>query len=157
MSFSRGTVFSGVRSGLARRAAGAAALTLAVLGAGPDGRVGPAAAQSAATFAPAAFVDGRAITSFDVDQRLRLLRFVGLPSVSDESALQSMIDDRLKRAAAEAAGVRVTREDVDLGLSRFAQSQGLNASTLERRLKRDGISLAVVREYIETEVLWTAV
>lgn len=117
----------------------------------------PTSAQSADAFAPAAFVDGRAVTNFDVDQRLRLLRIAGLPSATEEIALQSMIDDRLKRAAAEASGVAVAREDVDVGLSRFAQAQGLDARGLERRLRREGISLAVMREYIETEVLWSAV
>lgn len=129
----------------------AAALGLAALAAAPA----PGLAQDA--FAPAAFVDGRAVTNFDVDQRLRLLRIAGIAGADEEAALQSMIDDRLKRAAAEASGVSVEREDVDVGLSRFARSQGLDAGGLERRLRREGISLAVVREYIETEVLWSAV
>ncbi len=86
----------------------------------------PAPAQGAPdAFAPAAFVDGQAVTNFDVDQRARLLRFVGVaPDAGPAEGLQSMIDDRLKRGAAKAAGIEVQPADVDAGLGRFAAAQG---------------------------------
>ncbi|MEO1687419.1 MAG: peptidylprolyl isomerase, partial [Pseudomonadota bacterium] len=63
----------------------------------------------------------------------------------------------LKRAAAEAAGITLPREEVERGLARMAAAQGLNAQAFERRLRREGLSLAVVREHVETELLWSSV
>ncbi len=73
-------------------------LCAALLAAAPH----PAAAQSGTdSFAVAAFVDGKAITNFDVDQRARLLTLAGVTQNPNfEMALQSMIDDRIKREAA---------------------------------------------------------
>ncbi|MEO0680783.1 MAG: peptidylprolyl isomerase, partial [Pseudomonadota bacterium] len=142
----------------AARAFAAALIAGAAAFADPSGSIAPpAAAQSGDAFRPAAFVDGRAITTFEVEQRQRLLRFSGLPSVGENAALNSMIEDRLKRAAAEAAGITLPREEVERGLARMAAAQGLNAQAFERRLRREGLSLAVVREHVETELLWSSV
>lgn len=119
----------------------------------------PAPAQSGPdAFAPAAFVDGKAVTNFDVEQRARLLKFTNVtPDLDRETAMDSVIDDRLKRRAADNAGLSVNREDVDRGLARFAEAQGLSSpAALESRLKAAGISLAVVRDYIEVELMWTS-
>ncbi len=118
----------------------------------------PAPAQTAPdAFAPAAFVDGQAVTNFDVDQRARLLRFLGVAPDADASdGLQAMIDDRLKRSAAREAGIQVSPQDVEAGLSRFAAAQGASSpQALETRLRSAGVSLSAAREFVETEVMWT--
>lgn len=116
-----------------------------------------AGAVAADAFSPAAFVDGRAVTRFDVDQRARLLLFVrATPEMDLDAGLDSMIDDRLKRRAAEDAGLSLPREEVDAALGRFAQAQGAaGPQQLESRLRAAGIALSAVTEFIETEVLWT--
>lgn len=136
------------------RALGLVVATALVVAAAPA----PAAAQTAPeTFAPAAFVDGRAVTNFDVEQRARLLEFADVTEGRDEeAALQSAIDDRLKRRAAEQAGIEIPAERVQEGLDRFAQAQGLSGvDQLRSRLGRADISLDMVRDYVETELLWT--
>lgn len=119
---------------------------------------GPAWAQPApSAFAPAAFVDGKAVTNYDVEQRARLLRTLGATQTVDlEAGLQSMIDDVLKRRAAEAAGLAVTREDVEAALQRFAAAQGAaSPAALEARLRQGGVAPSSAREFLETELLWT--
>ncbi|MDF2232625.1 peptidylprolyl isomerase [Albimonas sp. CAU 1670] len=118
-----------------------------------------ATAQSAPdAFAAAAFVNGKAVTNFDVEQRQKLIALAGAGSSDRETALQSVIDDRLKRGAADAAGVSVAPEEVEAALGRFAASLGVNGpAALETRLRRAGISLPIAREFVETELLWSAV
>ncbi len=118
---------------------------------------GGAAAQAAPeAFEAAAFVNGRAITNFDVEQRRRLLGLGRDAPAPQDVALGSMVDQRLKRAAAEAAGVEADREEVDAALGRFAAAQGGDPQTFERELRQAGVSLATAREFVETELMWNA-
>lgn len=151
---------SGFASGFASRAATAAlTLGLVLIAAAPVLHPARAAAQNdAAAFQAAAFVDGKAVTNFDVQQRARLLKLSGVrPAVDLDAGLESMIDERLKRAAATAAGIKVEAQEVQNGLARFAESQGAKSpEQLESRLKAAGVSLTVAREFIETEMMWSS-
>lgn len=126
---------------------------LALLAAAPQ-----AGAQTAPdAFAAAAFVNGRAVTNFDVDQRQKLIAIAGAGANDRETALQSVIDDRLKRGAAEAAGIQIPPEEIEAALGRFAATLGVSGpAALEARLSRAGVSLPVAREFIETELMWSA-
>lgn len=137
----------------ALRALAAAALAWVPLIAAPA----PAAAQNAEVFRPVAFVDGKAITSFEVDQRLKLMRFSGAPSADEQDALDSMIEDRLKRGAAAASGLNLPREEVEIGLARMAAVRDQSPAAFQRALRRAGLSLSVVREHVETELLWSSI
>lgn len=112
------------------------------------------AQQGASGFSATAFVNDQVITAYDVAQRERLLTLAGVPS-GREAALDSMIEDRLKRHAAEEAGLSVSRADVETGLSRFAASLGADAETLPPRLKAAGVSRVTLRDYVEAELLWS--
>ncbi|MGG7566398.1 peptidylprolyl isomerase [Rhodovulum sp. DZ06] len=115
----------------------------------------PAMGQAGSGFAPAAFVNDQVVTAYDVDQRRRLLTLAAGREVSAEDAMTAMIDSRLKRRAAEQAGVEADREGVENGLARFAQSLGLDAAGLQARMKQAGVSRVALRDYVETEVMWS--
>lgn len=138
----------------AGRIARGAALGLALAFAAPA----PGAAQTAPdAFSAAGFVNGLAITNFDVEQRARLLGLGREGDAPREVAFESMIESRLKRAAAEDAGIALAREDVEQGLARFAAAQGADgARGLEARLRREGVSLEATRRFVETELMWSA-
>lgn len=116
----------------------------------------PAAAQVAgpAGFAPAAFVNDQVITAYDLDQRRRMLAMSG-GQADEAQALDSLISSRLKRAAAAEAGIEANPQEVQAGLERFTASLGLSADTLQGRLKQAGVSRVALRDYVETEVMWT--
>lgn len=144
---------------VAARITGGLALGLALaLGLGTGaGAPGPAAAQSAPdAFSAAGFVNGMAITNFDVEQRARLLGLERGQPAPPDVAFDAMVEDRLKRAAAEAAGIEIRREDVEGALARFAAARGVDAAGLETRLRRAGVSLGAVRAFLETELMFGA-
>lgn len=113
-----------------------------------------AAPRAPAPFAPAAFVNDQVITAYDIDQRMRLMSMLGIGPDRD-AAVDNAIEDRLKRGAAKDAGVAVDRAQVDDALSRFAQSRGTDAAGIEAMLKKTGVSRMTLREFVETEVLWS--
>jgi parvulin-like peptidyl-prolyl isomerase len=107
-----------------------------------------------APFSPAAFVNDQVITAYDVDQRVRLMVMLEIGE-NREAAMDNAIEDRLKRSAATDAGITAERGQVDAALARFAQSRGTDAAGVEKMLKRVGVSRITLRDFIETEVLWS--
>ncbi|MCA1953018.1 MAG: hypothetical protein LDL22_08245, partial [Hyphomicrobiales bacterium] len=74
---------------------------LALLLAGLAGR--PAAAQ-----AVLALVNSRPVTSFDVEQRIRIAQIVDRRRLDRKSALTELVDDQVKLIEARRIGYRVT-------------------------------------------------
>jgi parvulin-like peptidyl-prolyl isomerase len=122
---------------------------------------GAALAQAAAPgtggggpFIPAVFVNDQVITAYDLDQRARLLALLGAPA-EPLDARDSMIDDRLKRSAAAEAGIASDRAQTEGALGRFASARGVNAQQLQNQLAGAGVSRITLRDFIETELLWS--
>jgi parvulin-like peptidyl-prolyl isomerase len=119
----------------------------------------PAVAQTAAPapqapFSPAAFVNDQVITAYDIDQQARLM---GMLEIGDsrQAALSNAIEDRLKRSAAIDAGIGADRAQIDASLGRFAQSRGTDPEGIDKMLRASGVSRITLRNFIETEVLWS--
>ncbi|NCV68553.1 MAG: peptidylprolyl isomerase [Rhodobacteraceae bacterium] len=85
-------------------------LTLAPLG---------VAAQN--LFSAAILVNDQAITNYELKQRIMFLEAMRFPGVPDELAPKQLIEERLKKAAADQLGIRVSEEELQFELESFAQ------------------------------------
>ena len=84
----------------------------------------PAAAQN--PFETVATVNEGVVTRYEVAQRERLQQVLRVPGANAETALQSLIDDRLKLAAAREADAMPTDEAVQQGVEDFAARANLS-------------------------------
>lgn len=117
---------------------------------------GIAAFALAAGSAPAAaqivlMVNGEPITTFDIEQRTKIVHLQTQKSPTRKEIVDQLIDDKLKVQSARRYGLEISQADVDnafAGIARrlrqtpeqFAkslESQGVQASTLKARLKAD--------------------
>jgi peptidyl-prolyl cis-trans isomerase SurA len=112
----------------------------------------PAMAQN--LFATVAQVNDSVVTRFEVIQRARLFQVMRRPNVTEESALQSLIDDRLKQEAARNAGIVPTEEDISFGLEDFASRANLTGEEFLIAVSEVGIEPETVRDYVRTLLLW---
>lgn len=114
----------------------------------------PAAAQD--RYAPAAFVNDEIITNYDVEQRQRLLAMTGAPRAADlrRAALDSLVDEALKRSAGQSAGIVITEEQVDAGLDQFARRNNLTPERLASLLNQNRVARSALRDFIRTELIW---
>jgi len=94
------------------------------------------------------------VTEFEVVQRLRLLQVLRQPGANREFALQNLIDDRLKLAAAREAGIEPTQEDIEFGLEDFAARANLTGPELIEALSDVGIEATTVRDFIRVQLVW---
>lgn len=119
----------------------------------------PAAAQGRGQPSPfdaAITVDDTPITWYDIDQRMRLLRFNGAPADANLQAVatQQLIEDRLKRAAGERMGIRAPAgSEADL-IAQFASLNQKDPATIDRGLARAGTTRAALIDALEADAIW---
>lgn len=119
---------------------------------------GPMAASAQNLFTPVVYINDRAITRYEIEQRQRFMQVVGggLP-VDAQTAESELIDDRLRMFAAEQMGIDVPPEGLQTGLEEFAGRAGLSAAEFAARLEQSGIDPQVFRDFVEAGVAWRGV
>ena len=118
-------------------------LTLAPLG---------VAAQN--LFSAAILVNDQAITNYELKQRTMFLEALRFPGIPDELAPKQLIEERLKKAAADQLGIRVSEEELQFELESFARRFNVAFDEFAAELERVGISVDTPRAFIANQLLW---
>lgn len=118
---------------------------------------GVAAAQQDGPFAPRLIVNDRAITNYELDQRIRLLRLLGSPANVERVALDGLIDDRLGGAEARRLGIAVSEEEITAGMEEFASRGDLELAQFLALLEQDGIAAETFRDFVGAQLTWRQV
>ncbi|HRE20424.1 MAG TPA: SurA N-terminal domain-containing protein [Rhabdaerophilum sp.] len=103
-----------------------------------------------------ATVNGKAITSFDVQQRIKLGSMTQKRAVNGKIALQELIDDQVKILEARRIGYRVTEDGVDFEFTRLAKGYNQSASQFADTLRRAGLEPELLRESMRANLAWEA-
>lgn len=141
----------------------------ALLAAAPSGAVLAAPAKPAASASGqgeriAAVVNQDAVTSSDVEARLRLaLLGSGLPDNADvrqrlrPQAVRQLIDERLQLQEAKRMGFNVPPAEIDAGVERLAQQNGTSRANLMSMLASRSVPASTLRKQIEATIAWQRV
>lgn len=108
-------------------------------------------------FAPAAFVNGRVISQYELRQRVLFLTLLHQPGDIETMAMSSLIDDALRRDAAKKLDLKATTDDVKAGMAEFASRTKLSLDDFEKALTQGGVDPETLRDFVEAGVLWRAV
>lgn len=130
---------------------GLAALAL-IAPAGPFAR--PAAAQD---LAPVVIVNERAITRYEIEQRLRFMRALRAPDATEQAAERALIDERLEVQEARRLKIVPTEQQIQTGLSEFAARGNLDAASFTAELARAGVDAQTFRDFVTAGVVWREV
>lgn len=115
----------------------------------------PVAAQD--MFAPRIYINDRAITNYEVDQRALFLRVLRSPGNPEEEALKALTEDRLRQTEAERLGIKLTEEELTEGLNEFAGRADLTAEQFTTELGKAGIAAETFRDFVAAGLLWRQV
>ncbi len=100
-------------------------------------------------------VNDSIITYYDIDQRTRMLRFLGFQDGDiRQAAVDELIDDRLKLIAARQFGAEISGEALNRGIGAVAQNMGTDAEGLWNRARGAGISREAFEEYFAIQLIW---
>ncbi|MGB0798456.1 MAG: peptidylprolyl isomerase [Planktomarina sp.] len=130
-------------------------LTAALLAAVSIG--GGNAANAQGLFDPVVTVNTRAITKYEVNQRVRFLTLLRQPGASASAAREALIEEQLKMAAAQRRGIRLTDEALAAEMEAFAARTGNNLAKFTAELNRNGIDQATLRDFVEAGITWREV
>lgn len=95
------------------------------------------------------------ITSFDIDQRLRLLEILGRKQEGNDArkkALHMMIDEVIKIAEGTKYKVNATDKEIDAQMGRVAKGMNTDAAGLRAKLQSQGIALASLKQYVAAQI-----
>ncbi len=131
----------------------AAALALALAVVGPS--------RSQMMEGVAAIVNDDVITTYDVEQRMRLLLASSNVQPTQElmqriqaEAIRSLIDERLQLQEAAEYEIAVTDEDVAQELDNLAARNNASAAAIEQDLARRGVDIDTLEQQLRAELAW---
>lgn len=102
-------------------------------------------------------LNDRAVTYFEIDQRARLLAFLGTPGDVAKQAQDNLIDERLQEYAAGLAGVSVSPDEVRAGMEEFVARFNVELDPFLEQLKQAGIAEETFRDFVASGIAWRAV
>ena len=121
---------------------------------------GLSCAARAETQGIVAIVNDQPITERDITQRIALRKLLGdLPSggMTRQQSLQNIIDDQVKILEATRLMLLPSDAEVSDRVERLAKGMKLSRAELLAKLKKDGISEAVFRRYLQASIAFTRI
>ncbi|WP_050527729.1 peptidylprolyl isomerase [Pseudorhodobacter aquimaris] len=119
--------------------------------------LGSAPVQAQNLFAPRIYVNDRAITEFEVQQRIQMLRLFNTSGDLEELATKALVEDRLRMDAAKSLGLKATPEQIAAGMEEFASRVEMSAEQFIAALGQSGVSSQTFRDFVESGLLWREV
>lgn len=109
----------------------------------------------AQNYSAAYTVNDSVITHYDIDQRVKMLRALGVQASNmREVATQQLIDDRLRAEAAQRMGMNISDEALSNGLESFARAANITSEQLWARARSQGVSREAFEEYYTVQLAW---
>lgn len=112
----------------------------------------PAAAQSVAVF-----VNGEAVTTYDVQQRVLMSQRLDRKPISTQQALDEVVNDKLKIQEARRIGYRISDDDVENQFKKYAQNIRQTQKQFEENLRRAGINPDSLRQRTRADISWATI
>jgi peptidyl-prolyl cis-trans isomerase SurA len=113
--------------------------------------------QAQNLFAPRVYVNDRAITEFEVQQRVQMLRLFRTPGDLEKESLKALIEDRLRMSAAKSLKIVATPDQIKGGMEEFAARANLTAEQFIAALAQSGVSSETFRDFVEAGLVWREV
>jgi peptidyl-prolyl cis-trans isomerase SurA len=110
--------------------------------------------MTAAQFAPAITVNDSVVSKFEIDQRVIMLGTFRTPGNLEDTAREQLIEDRLKLAALNSAGLRITDEGLVSAMGEFATRANMDLDQFITMLGQSGVSEETFRDFVRVNVSW---
>ncbi len=115
---------------------------------------GAPTARAQGLFSPAITVNDRAITNYEIDQRVRLLGAFNTPGDLAALAREQLVEERLKLEELERRGLRLTDEALQAGQAELAGRAGLTLEQFTAQLAQIGVAPETLRDFVRVGISW---
>ena len=107
-----------------------------------------------ASFSPRLYVNDKAISNYEVSQRMLFLQLLRAPGDPEEEAVTALIEDRLRTAEAKRLDLTLSAEAVLEGMTEFASRANLTAEQFIEALSEAGVSAETFRDFVSAGLIW---
>ena len=117
----------------------------------------PPIANAANPYSAAYAVNDSIITHYDITERVKLLQSLGAPATNiQQTAIDQLIDDRLKLRAARMFGLAINDAALISGLNSIAAAQDTTADAIWAKARGRGVSRKAFDDYFTVQLIWRA-
>ena len=140
------------------RLAGAAAI--GVLAIAAQQTIAAGATKQPATMRAAAIVNDTIISTYDLDQRIKLVMVTSGAQGADAvkrlrpQVLRQLVDETLQLQEAHKLSVKITQDDLDKNFKRIAQQNNISIDQIYKMLDENGISRSTLQNQIKADLAW---
>ncbi len=99
-------------------------------------------------------VNDEPITTYDIQQRTKMLRLFTGGKEGEKQAIDQLIDEKLMLQEAARRHVDVTDADVDQELASRASNTKMTASEFTQALRRSGLDPSSFRQFLRANIAW---
>ena len=114
------------------------------------------ASPSARAQAVVVMVNGSPITTYDIEQRSKLITLTTHKTAPRQEVIQQLIDDRLKIKEAKKFGINISSSDVDSFFAAMGQRMGMSADQLAKVLMAQGVRPETMKLRLQADNAWGA-
>lgn len=115
-----------------------------------------AATPSARAQAVVVMVNGEPITTYDIEQRSRLITLTTHKTAPRQEVIQQLIDDRLKIKEAKKFGINMSASDVNDAFASMGQRMGISSDQLAKLLTAQGVRPETMKLRLQADSAWGA-
>jgi len=98
-------------------------------------------------------VDDQPITSYDIQQRTKLLQMTGVPG-GQKAATNELIDETLQFIEGAKMGVAISDGRVDVAIEDIATRVKMTPSGLAKALSEQGVDIETLKRRIKAQMVW---
>ncbi len=114
----------------------------------------PGAGWAQGLFQPVVLVNDKAVTRFEVEQRIRLLEVLNTAGDLEQLALDGLINERVQLDAAEQFDIEITDQDLNTGIEEFGSRTNLGGQQLLDNLAGAGVDPQSFRDFVTASLAW---
>lgn len=134
---------------------------VAVLAISANRTIAAGATKQPTTMRAAAVVNDIIISTYDLDQRIKLVMVTSGAQAGAEvekrlrpQVLRQLIDEMLQLQEAQKYNVKITQEDLDKNFKRIAQQNNINVDQINKMLDENGISRSTLLNQMKADLAW---
>jgi peptidyl-prolyl cis-trans isomerase SurA len=100
-------------------------------------------------------VNDEPVTTYEVQNRTRMLRLFSGGRQGEEEALEQLIDEKLMLQEAKRRGMGVTEAEVDAEFARRAGQAGLSPDQFAQAFRQNGVDVETFKEFLLAGMVWS--
>jgi peptidyl-prolyl cis-trans isomerase SurA len=102
-------------------------------------------------------VNDQPITSYDIQQRTKMLRVFTGGKAGEKEAIDQLIDEKLMLTEAKARNIEVSDAELDQEVARRAESAKMSVTQFGQALRQAGIELETFKQFLRANMAWSEV